>query len=84
MNALILSKDGVVLNVIDVADEAHLDLIHVGNLDKVMQSDIANEEKEIKIGDDVSPLLLAAKESATAQTKETVVKRIARALGIIL
>ena len=84
MKALILSQDLIVLNVVDVADEKHLELIAVGGLPKMLQTDIAPEEADIFIGDDVSGLVMKARELATDETKDTVLKRIMRALGITL
>lgn len=80
--ALVLSRDLVILNIIEVESEDVLPLIAVGDLPKMMHDDIAPEGMVLQIGQDVSSMVLAAREKATDNTARSVVGRILAAIGI--
>jgi len=65
MKAVILSKDGIVLNIVDVKKATDLDLIEVGGLPKLLLSDIAKDDEKIVIGQDVTKNIKRAENSGS-------------------
>lgn len=65
MKAVILNKEGIVLNVIDVKKATDLDFIEVGGLPKLLLSDIAEADEKIVIGQDVTENIKRAKKSCS-------------------
>jgi len=78
MKAVILNKEGVVLNVIDVKKESDLNLIEVGGLPKLLLSDIAEEGEKIVIGQNVTENI---KRAEKGNKDGTILKRIKQFIG---
>lgn len=82
MKALLIDRGSKkVLNILDVKKIEHLELIHVGDCVKVMQSDVLPAGVNADIGDDMTDALDKAAKVAVTGTEPAFV-RIMHALGI--